>query len=86
VSNEEIMPLKNELGLLQPHISSIRCPVVIVHGSRDRLVPVENVTYMENHLRDAVRETMVVEGGDHFIIWNNEELIRQVLLEMVRDD
>jgi pimeloyl-ACP methyl ester carboxylesterase len=85
VSNEEIIPLKTELGLLKPDISSIRCPVVIIHGSRDRLVPVENLTFIAERLGDVVKEALIVEGEDHFIIWNNAELIRKVISEMVEN-
>jgi pimeloyl-ACP methyl ester carboxylesterase len=63
-------------------LSSIRVPVWIVHGTRDRLVPLANVEFMRKHLTGSQRVTaQLLEGADHFLPWNSriqiEALIRQ---------
>lgn len=81
-ANLELMGLKPWLERLQPMLSRIRVPVWIVHGTRDRLVPLANVEFMRKHLTGSQRVTAELLGGaDHFLPWNSririEALIRQ---------
>jgi pimeloyl-ACP methyl ester carboxylesterase len=69
-SNRELRPLKDELLVLQDELDDIRCPVVIVHGTDDSLVPYENVDYMIAHMTGARVQLIRLEGVDHFLIWN----------------
>lgn len=72
-SNNEILALKSELEQLAFLLPRIQCPVVIVHGTADALVPVANVGYMQRMLTGAERvETLVLEGVDHFLIWRDK--------------
>ena len=79
-SNEELLALKTELELLAPLLPSITAKVVIVHGTRDDLVPVANVAYMQARLGGArcVR-TVLLEGYNHFLPWNAATVVRDAV-------
>ena len=49
-ANAELMALKPELEALAPMLSRITAKVLIVHGTKDDLVPVANVAFMQAHL------------------------------------
>ncbi len=42
-SNRELLTLRDDLVRLQPQLSGLAVPVVMLHGGRDRQVPVANV-------------------------------------------
>lgn len=81
VCNQEILPHRAELEDMAPRWSSILCPVVIVHGGRDVLVPVANADYMAAR----VRSDLVIERRDadmnHFVPWSHPGLLRQAILD-----
>lgn len=77
-TNEELLPLEGELRALQPLLRELRCPVYVIHGDKDGLVPYANVAY----LRETIPEGRLVHvetlrGGNHFVPWNNAESIRE---------
>jgi pimeloyl-ACP methyl ester carboxylesterase len=75
-ANRELMDLKSELEALAPRLASIRARVVIVHGTGDRLVPVENVAYVTARLPNAAAiETRLLEGRNHFLPWNSRDIV-----------
>jgi pimeloyl-ACP methyl ester carboxylesterase len=79
-SNEEIVPLAAELEAMKGQWDQIRCPVYIMHARNDSLVPFGNVAFMERILPPGTRQEMVLlDDGDHFLPWNNEPLLRQVI-------
>ena len=70
-ANHELIPLKGELLQLQPHLGEIRIPVIILHGTKDPLVPYANVAYIEAHLTGASDLRLVsIPGQNHFLPWN----------------
>jgi pimeloyl-ACP methyl ester carboxylesterase len=76
-ANAELLALKMELRALAPRLARIRARVVIVHGTRDTLVPVANVTYLQSHLTGArCVDIQVIEGQNHFLPWNAEDAVR----------
>lgn len=79
VSNEEILPLKNELGKMIPLWQKISIPSVLIHGTEDSLVPKENVDFAERMLIDSLTEVRLLEGVNHFIPWSHPgEIIRAI--------
>jgi len=79
-ANEELMVLKSELLALQALLPLITAPTIIVHGTRDTLVPFANVAYMQSHLHGAsCIKTVVLEGQNHFLPWNSESTVREAV-------
>ena len=82
-SNEEIYQLKPELEEMIPYWKEITCPVIVIHGTKDELVPYENVTFAKKMLTNAPVEFVIIEGMNHFVPWSNPELIRNAVIKMV---
>jgi pimeloyl-ACP methyl ester carboxylesterase len=79
-ANAELMALQPELVALQALLDRIKGKVVIVHGTQDDLVPLANVPFMQAHITGArCLQTLVLEGRNHFLPWNAEELVRQAI-------
>jgi pimeloyl-ACP methyl ester carboxylesterase len=79
-ANEELMAFKGELLALEPMLPSITAPTIIVHGTKDDLVPFANVAYMHTHLTGAsCIKTVVLEGQNHFLPWNSESTVRDAV-------
>lgn len=84
-ANEELMVLKSELLALQALLPLISAPTIIVHGTRDDLVPFANVAYMQSHLHGAsCVKTVVLEGQNHFLPWNSETTVREAVVWAVK--
>ena len=82
-SNEEIYQLKPELEKLLPFWKQIKCPVIVIQGSKDVFVPAANADFARKMLTNAPVDFVVVEGMDHFVPWSNPELIHEAILRMV---
>lgn len=74
-ANLEIFALEAELEKLRERLHLLRLPVFIVHGTQDRLVPYENVAYMEQMMTNADVEVVTLEGQNHFLPWNSRETV-----------
>jgi pimeloyl-ACP methyl ester carboxylesterase len=83
-SNEEIYQLKPELEQMLPYWKNITCPVIVIQGKKDELVPYENIHFAQRMLVNAPLELVVKEDMNHFVPWSNPELIREAALKMVR--
>jgi pimeloyl-ACP methyl ester carboxylesterase len=69
-SNRELIALEDELRLLQPKLAGITQPVMIVHGTKDELVPYANVAFMQREFTGTQHMKVTkLEGMDHFLQW-----------------
>lgn len=85
VSNAELWWLKSDLYLLEKNLPKITTQVSWVHGTKDRLVPYLNMQYGYNKLSAAVKkDTLSIEGADHFIPWTHYTEVKLALLRLVR--
>jgi pimeloyl-ACP methyl ester carboxylesterase len=82
-SNEEIYQLKPELERMLPLWKEIKCPVIVIQGKKDVLVPPENADFAKKMLVNAPVEFVLVDDMDHFVPWSNPELIREAILAML---
>ncbi len=79
-ANEELLALEPELRALADWLPRIVAPVLIVHGTQDDLVPVENVAYAEARLTgSACVTTLLLEGHNHFLPWNSADRVREAI-------
>ena len=74
----------DDRGTQEPWLGAIlplvKARVVIVHGTADDLVPVENVAYMQERFSGArCISTVLLEGQNHFLPWNSEGAVREAL-------
>ena len=85
-SNEEIYQLKPELEQMLPLWKEIKCPVIVIQGKKDSLVPAENADFARKMLVNAPVEFVLVEDMNHFVPWSNPELIREAIIKMLKKD
>lgn len=82
-SNEEIYHLKPELEEMLPMWADIKCPVIVIQGKKDSLVPAANADFAKKMLVNAPVEFVFKEDMDHFVPWSNPELIHQAILTLI---
>lgn len=85
-SNEEIYHLKPELEKMLPMWADIKCPVIVIQGRKDSLVPAENADFAKKMLVNAPVEFIFKDDMDHFVPWSNPELIEQAIVTLINPD
>lgn len=84
VSNQEIIPLKKELEAMIPLWEKVTCPVTIIQGTKDKLVPAANADFAKKMLVHSRKlEVDMLEGDNHFIMWTKVSLISGKIQEML---
>lgn len=84
-SNHELKLFKRDVVTMQPAFKRITCPVFIMHGDKDPLVPPPNATYAQKMLvNSACVELIWLKDANHFIPWTRFPNIRAVLLSLAR--
>ena len=86
--NRELLTLRGDLVGLQPRLSALGVPVVVLHGSKDRQVPVANVDYLRAQLAAAGKTNLfsqiVFPDYNHFIPWEHPDAV-EAAIRMVTD-
>jgi pimeloyl-ACP methyl ester carboxylesterase len=82
-SNEEIYQLKPQLEEMLPLWKNIKCPVIVIQGKKDSLVPAGNADFAKKMLINAPVEFVIIENMDHFVPWSNPELIQKATLQLL---
>ncbi|SHG27999.1 alpha/beta fold hydrolase [Flagellimonas flava] len=84
-SNDELWMLKDDLKILESRLKSLAQRTLIIHGTEDNLVPYQNVPFMEKRFSnvDSIK-VIPIENENHFIVWNQEKLVKQSILDWVR--
>ena len=86
VSNQEIIPLKNELETMLPLWGEVTCPVTVIQGTKDDLVPAGNADFAKKMLVNSRNlKVDMLEGDNHFIMWTKEGYISNKILEMLAE-
>jgi pimeloyl-ACP methyl ester carboxylesterase len=82
-SNKELWFLKKDLKLLKEDFTKVNCPVWIIHGDKDNMVPVGNAAYAKQMLTHSAHvETKILPGASHFIPWDHYKDIKEVLMHL----
>lgn len=82
-SNDELWWLKNDLKAMKSDLKNIVSNVVIIHGTKDRLVPYSNMSFMQKEFVNAKKvDTLSIKNADHFIPWTHYKIIRDALLDI----
>ena len=86
--NRELLTLRGDLVRLQPELSALAVPVVMLQGGKDRQVPVANVDYLRTQFAAAGKtnllDQLVFPDYNHFIPWENPDAV-ETAIRMVTD-
>lgn len=86
VSNQEILPAKEELQLMENDWKNVRIPVTVIQGMKDRLVPPGNADYARRKLVNAAHvDVILLEDMNHFIPFTHPEIVVQAVLDLPID-
>ena len=83
VSNEEIMPLKDELTEMLPMWDQIKVCSVVIQGTKDMLVPWQNAEFACRHLPVDQVDIRYLQDVNHFIPWTHPESIIQAIFDLI---
>lgn len=79
--NRELLTVRADLTEMQKLLPSLSVPVVMLHGDRDPLVPVENVAWLESRLAAAGKTNLfakiILPGANHFIPWKHPDAVER---------
>jgi len=82
-SNDEIYKLKPELEEMIPLWSKIRANTIVIQGTKDDLVPMENAAFAKKMLINAPVNLVMIEDMNHFIPWRKSEVITKAVVEQL---
>lgn len=74
-SNDELLPLKEELVKMEPDWNKIKCEAVIIQGDKDVLVPAANAQFAKQKLSHVRTTTIKKKEMNHFVPWSDPDLI-----------
>lgn len=82
-ANDELWWLKKDLVNMKPTLNKITTAVLVLHGTKDQLVPYSNVAFIEREFVNAKSvEVKTIKNADHFIPWSHYEIVRDALLKL----
>jgi len=82
-SNREMLTARSDLTELQKLLPNLAVPVVMLHGTHDPVVPVENVGWLERQLaglgKSALFAKIMIPNANHFIPWEHPREVEQAI-------
>lgn len=82
VSNDELAALKVHLEYMKPEWQKLKLPIIMVHGTKDMLVPYANVAFAANRLtHNPAFKVVTITGANHFLPWSHVDEVRKAILE-----
>lgn len=83
ISNREIVPLKQELKVIEDDWKKIKASTTIIQGKKDMLVAYQHAEYAEEQLAHMEPKMVWLPKANHFILWTQIDLMKQELIELV---
>ncbi|MCU4743240.1 alpha/beta hydrolase [Natronoglomus mannanivorans] len=65
-------------------LGRLRIPTLILHGTDDRIVPVENARLLQEKIPDSRME--IVDGGSHMFFLEDDDVVNDHLREFLLED
>lgn len=62
----------------RPHLLRIKAPLLLIHGSQDRICPVKAVEYIRSQVRVETRYRMVPDGGHMLFFTRPDQCLREI--------
>ncbi|MHA1246661.1 MAG: alpha/beta hydrolase [Candidatus Thorarchaeota archaeon] len=78
-----------EVGDVAERLASLQCPVLMIHGSADSVVPVEDLDRIRSFIQSGSVAPVVVEGAGHFYhhgLHNLEAAVTDFVSRLVVND
>lgn len=86
VAADEKFTHVEELKKMLPLYDHIKIPVIHIHGTKDSLVPYENLEFSKHHISSNLLQTISLENVDHFLPWTHHDFIVDKILKLASSD
>tara|TARA_R110002073_G_scaffold279026_1_gene442888 strand:- start:128116 stop:128982 length:867 start_codon:yes stop_codon:yes gene_type:complete len=63
--------------------NKIKTPITYYHGTKDKLVPYENMAFITSKVNDSLLKAVTIKGANHFILFKNYDIVKKELLEVL---
>ncbi len=80
VSDDEKLAHVAELEKMENDWQHIKSPIIYYHGTKDKIVPYKNISFIKDKVNDSLLTTKSIPKGSHFIIFKNFEMIKKDIL------
>lgn len=82
-SNIELWEFKKDVLTMPGDLNAITCPVIIIQGMLDPLVPPGNAFYAQKELIHAKSVKLItIDSANHFIPWTRYGIIKDALMTL----
>jgi pimeloyl-ACP methyl ester carboxylesterase len=85
VAEDEKLSHEYELEKLENEWQKLKTPVTHYHGTKDWLVPYNNMNYFKTKISDSILRCVTIEDGKHIIFFKNYDLIKKDLIEILEN-
>jgi len=75
VAEQEKLAHSNELKKMASDWAKIQIPIIHIHGTKDKLVPFENLAFSKRMISKAYLTPITIDDGSHLIPWKNYDLV-----------
>ena len=82
-SNDELLPLKAELEVLDSEWDAVKATVVMIHGKKDRLVPYAQMHYVKAHVSSERFWDVTMPERGHFIPWQDPDVVASIVADLL---
>ena len=83
-SNRELLPLSGDLAQMASKWNLLKCPVLVVHGQRDGLVPFGHLLFLENNIAKEYFNKKIFPKQGHFVLWKRSDAIIEAILGFIQ--
>ena len=83
VAGDEKFTHVAELEKLKEIWKEVKVPVLHVHGTKDIVVPFENLAFSTKQFNPKYLDTIVLQKENHFLPWKRYDLVKNELLKII---
>jgi len=84
VAGDEKFSHIEELDKLKDRWKQIKVPVIHVHGTKDIIVPFENLQFSVEQFNPQYLDTIVLKNENHFLPWSHYDFVKKQLLQLIK--
>ncbi len=83
VASEEKLAHVDALKEMLPMWEKINIPVTMIHGKKDKIVPVENIEFLKRMIPNQHLRVVTNDDMNHIMIWTDYELVKKEILHLI---
>lgn len=73
-----------ELDKLKDIWKQIKVPVIHMHGTKEIIVPFENLQFSVEQFNPKYLDTIVLKKENHFLPWSHYDFVKKQLLQLIK--